>query len=305
MSVSENPERDTALAMLAYACDQLGLPDRPSVQANGQPMPPPNVETLESDAEPLPANSRPVPWRPWLWGIKVAATIGLALLSVAAIVWVSIHARPIPSPNANSTMDVSAKPASPENTAAAINTGRSQPSQHAPGEAVPASPPIVSKDADRQSIQEQTRALLDVRQEIGQLKSSQNQMTRENSELAQRLKAALETAQSNADRIEELKASLTELVRGKDSLTEQLSASQEQMTGALAQLKSSQEQLANVAAQLKSTQEQVARLTEQKSRPRTIATVAQPVVNRTQRPPPPAPSQLKLPLRANPGQSPH
>jgi hypothetical protein len=296
MTISENPDRDNALAILAQACDQLGLPNRP----------PPNVETLEPDAEPLPAKSRSVSRRPWLWGKPLLAAIGLTLMSVAAIAWISIQARSISSPAANSATEASARPALPGDIAAAIDKGRSQPSQKAAGETVLAAPLAVSKDADQQSLRDLTRALLDVRQEISQLKSSQIRLTHENAELAQRLKEVLETAQSNADRSQELKAIQTQLILGKDGLTEQLNASQAQMSGALAQLKSNQEQLENIAAQLKSTQDQIARLAEQKSRPKTIATVTQSLVSGAQRPPRPPPTspQLKLPLRTSSGPSP-
>jgi hypothetical protein len=287
MSIKESPDRDDALAILAQACDQLGLPSRP----------PSSVATLEPDEEPPPAKSRSDPRRAWSWGTPVTATIGLTMLSAAAIAWVSIQARPIPGPTANSATEASAKPALTEDIAAAVDKGRSQPSQKAAGGTVLAST-VVSKDADQQDL---TRALLDVRQEIGQLKSSQNRLAQENAELAQRLKAALEMAQNNADRAEELKAVQTQLVRDKGSSTEQLNASQEQMTGALAQLKSNQEQLANVVAQLKSTQDQIARLAEPKSRPRTIATATPSVVNSAQRRAPAASPQLKLPLRTNSG----
>jgi hypothetical protein len=285
MSISDDCDRDTALAALAHACDQLGLPDRPSAQANGQPMPQLEAKQHVRGAKPMLAESRQPSWWLWSWGTKIAATFGLTLLSIAAIAWVSFHARLIPTPTANATTDVSTKPALSKDIGSTFDAGGSQPSQQANGGAISASPLTAPKEA------EQRPTFLDVRQQIDELRSSQSQLTLANAALAQRLKSAVETAQNNADRIEELKATQTQLVSEREGLT--------------AQLKADQEQVVDIAAQLKSAQDQAARLAEQKSRPKAIAPTRQSVVNYPQKPARPAPSQLRLPLRTSSGQLPH
>jgi uncharacterized phage infection (PIP) family protein YhgE len=221
------------------------------------------------------------------------------LLSIAAIAWVSFHARLIPTPTANATTDVSTKPALSKDIGSTFDAGGSQPSQQANGGAISASPLTAPKEA------EQRPTFLDVRQQIDELRSSQSQLTLANAALAQRLKSAVETAQNNADRIEELKATQTQLVSEREGLTAQLKADQERVADALGQLKTIQEQVVDIAAQLKSAQDQAARLAEQKSRPKAIAPTRQSVVNYPQKPARPAPSQLRLPLRTSSGQLPH
>jgi DNA repair exonuclease SbcCD ATPase subunit len=299
MSMSEDPDRDTALALLAHACDQLGSPNGPAAQASEQLMRSPNAEKRKRDAKQT--KSRRVALQPWSWGTQVAATIALTLLSVAGIAWVSLHGRPTPIPITNYTTDVSAKPL--DNIASAIDSSGSPPSHQTPSGTV-STPLVASKEPDRLSAQEQTSALLDLRQQIDQLRLSQSQLSRSHAELTQRLKAALETAQNNADRIEELKSTQTQLVREKESLIARLNAGQEQATGALGQLKSTQDQIADIAAQFKLVQDQVTRLAEQKSRPKAIAPARPLVVNSPQRPAPPPSPQLRLPLRTNTGSSP-
>jgi chromosome segregation ATPase len=103
-----------------------------------------------------------------------------------------------------------------------------------------------------QSIQMITRELANVEQEIDQLKTGQAQMVRDSVELV--LKATQEMARNNADLGEQLKAG--------------------------------HEQMANIAEQLKQSQEQIARLvaSEEKQRPRTLASSPRPTHNATRKP---------------------
>jgi myosin heavy subunit len=229
--------------------------------------------------------------------------VGVGLIFVVAgIALLSRQGHPTPSAVSSSTTEASAKPILQKDITGTIDVGRSQPSAQAPAGSTLVSAATVSKGPDfTQSLQELARALADVKQEVSELKSFQSQMAHDNAQLAQRLKTTLETAQRNADGAEELKK---QLVRENGSLTEQLKANQEQMTGALLQLKSNQEQVANVTTQLKSTQDQITRLSEQKPRPKTIAVAGQPPVNRTQKPASP-PSQPRALPRNTTGQPPH
>lgn len=297
MSNQEPEDRDAALAVLARACDQLGLPEQPSIQVHASAPPLPSGKTPEPNPPGRPKETRLASRRSWRVGIRPAATIGLTLLGLAtAIAWMSIRAYPTTA-RVSVSSEASTKGSQPSDVTASIKLA--QPSTALPSTAGPNSESL-------HSAPELTHALADVRQQMDELKWSQSQMAQANAELAQRFKTALETAQSNANRADELKATQTQLAQENGRLTEQLNASQTQMTNALAQLKSNQEQLANVATQVKSTQDQMARLLEQKSHPRTALVAAQPVANRAQKPPSSPPSPLKLPLaRTGSAQPPH
>jgi septal ring factor EnvC (AmiA/AmiB activator) len=127
-----------------------------------------------------------------------------------------------------------------------------------------------------QSIQKIARELEVVEQGIDQLKTGQAQMVHDNGELAEHLKATQEMARHNADLAEDLKAAQAKMARDTVNFADQLRASQEQM--------------ANLAVQLKASQEQIARLvaaSEQKQRPRTLASSPLPIANSTRKPVPP------------------
>jgi two-component sensor histidine kinase len=300
MNTSEEPDRDAALAWLAHACDELALPNRPAAQANEPSIRSTSAPTLKQDAKPT--NLRRTASRPWSWGARVAATIGLTLLSMVGIAWLSLRDRPTPTTTASSAT-ASAKPL--QNIADVIDAGRSPPPRQTPGGSVSDPTLAASREADRQS-QEQTRMLSDLRHQIDELRVSQSQLSQANAGLTQRLKATLETAQNNANRIEELKSSQAQLVEEKESSAARLNAGQQQLTAALDQLKSIHEEVADIDAQLKSAQEQLARLTAQKSRPKAIPPAGQLVVNSPQRPARPALPPQRVPLlRTSPAQQPH
>jgi hypothetical protein len=52
MSISEEPDRDTALALLAQSLRPAGLPNQPSAQTNGPMKSAPKVGTFELDIAP-------------------------------------------------------------------------------------------------------------------------------------------------------------------------------------------------------------------------------------------------------------
>jgi two-component sensor histidine kinase len=301
MNTSEEPDRDAALSWLAHACDELALPNRPAAQANEPSIRSTSAQTLKHDAKPT--NLRRTASRPWSWGARVAATIGLTLLSMAGIAWLSLRDRQAPTTTASSAT-ASAKPL--ENVAGVTDAGRSPLPRQTPGGSVSDPALAASREADRQSFHEQTSMLSDLRHQIDELRVSQSQLSQANAGLTQRLKATLETTQNNANRIEELKFSQAQLVAEKESAAARLNAGQQQLTAALDQLKSIHEEVADIDAQLKSAQEQVARLTAQKSRPKAIPPAGQLVVNSPQRPARPALPPQRVPLlRTSPAQQPH
>jgi uncharacterized phage infection (PIP) family protein YhgE len=130
-----------------------------------------------------------------------------------------------------------------------------------------------------QSIQKIARELENVEQGIDQLKTGQSQMVHDNGELAEHLKATQEMARHNADLAEDLKAAQAQMARDNVNVAEQL--------------KASHEQIANIAEQLKESQEQIASLvaSEQKQRPRTLASSPVPIANSTRKPLPTPPSR--------------
>ena len=101
-------------------------------------------------------------------------------------------------------------------------------------------------------------------------------MVRDTAELAEHLKATQEIARHNADLTEDLKATQAQMARGNGNLADQLKASQDLMIG--------------IAEQLRQSQERAARLvvSEQKPRPKTLASSPQTVANSTPRPVTPA-----------------
>jgi uncharacterized phage infection (PIP) family protein YhgE len=125
------------------------------------------------------------------------------------------------------------------------------------------------------------RELANLQQGIDQLKAGQSQMARDNSELAEHLKASQEIARHNADLSEELKAAQAQMARDNINFADRL--------------KASQEQLASIAGQLKENQEQVGRLvaSEQKRRPKTLASSPIPIANPARR----TPTSLPPPVR--------
>jgi hypothetical protein len=215
--------------------------------------------------------------------------LAVACIGVAAFAWPSPHGQAAPEPVSTSSVLIEKKelPAratrADADVAAKTDAGLPQPSSQAPitlQRAVPEAPTTAPIAPDlAQSIQMIARELANAEQGIDQLKAGQAQMVRDNVELAEHLKATLEMARHNADLAEDLKAAQAQLARDNVNFAEQL--------------KTSQEKMANIAEQLKESQEQIARLvaSEQKQRPRTLASSPLPMANSTRKQVP-TPSQV-------------
>ncbi len=301
MSIPETPQqthsRDVALAAIAEAQKQIGLimqvedtafrlkkeKSTTGHASNEQPR----------SAEPGRESSRGRLVLRSLMGLLAVTCIG-----VAAFAWPSPHGQEPPEPISTSSVSIGktglpAQPApSKADVAANAETGLPQPSSQAQttlqraAPVVPTAAPMAPDLA--QSIQMITRELANVEQGIDQLKTGQAQMVRENAELAEHLKATQEVARHNADLAEDLKATQAQMARDNVNFAEQLKASQGKM--------------ATIAEQLKESQEQIARLlvaSEQKQRPRTLASSPLPTANSTRKPvPTPSPPQARVQTQA-------
>ena len=296
MSITATPQqchsRDVALAAITQAHGQIGHADEQLVQLDETAFKlekeknatrPPSNEQSRS-AEPGRGSSRGrLVLRRSLMGLLALACIG-----VAAFAWQSTHGQAAPEPISTSSVSIEKKelPAQPAPYNAGVATktdaGLPQPSSQAQTtlqRAAPVAPTAAPMAPDlAQSIQMIARELANVEQGIDQLKTGQAQMVRDNAELAEHLKATQEMARHNANLAEDLKAAQAQMARDNVNFAEQLKASQEQM--------------ANIAEQLKGSQEQIARLvaSEQKQRPRTLASPPLPIANSTRKPVPTPPS---------------
>jgi hypothetical protein len=202
-------------------------------------------------------------------GLLALASIG----AVAALGWQSTHGQAAPDPISTSSVSIQKKelPGQPApynaDVAAKTDAGLPQPSSQAqttPPRAAPVAPAPMDPDL-AQSIKMIARELANAEQGIDQLKTGQPQVIRDNAELAEHLKATQEMARHNTDLVEDLKAAQAQMARDNVIFAEQLKASQEQMANIAEQLKVSQEQLAHLVA------------SEQKQRPRTLASTPKPV----------------------------
>ena len=296
MSITATPQqchsRDVALAAITQAHGQIGHADEQLVQLDETAFKlekeknatrPPSNEQSRS-AEPGRGSSRGrLVLRRSLMGLLALACIG-----VAAFAWQSTHGQAAPEPISTSSVSIEKRelPAQPApynaDVAAKTEAGLPQPSSQAQTtlqRAAPIAPTAAPMAPDlAQSIQMIARELANVEQGIDQLKTGQAQMVRDNAELAEHLKATQEMARHNANLAEDLKAAQAQMARDNVNFAEQLKASQEQM--------------ANIAEQLKGSQEQIARLvaSEQKQRPRTLASSPLPIANSTRKPVPTPPS---------------
>jgi hypothetical protein len=246
-----NPH-DVAVAALKEAYEQFGRADEQLARVDEQ------VSKLEQDAVPHPSDPQTpintfqpfVPGdRPLLGGQAVRAFIGLILaacIGVAAMAWQSPSYRdaarqiiaswtpqlvPILSLIENPGLPAHLSPATFQ--AGTANTAPPEPAplaQTAPeGVAAPAAAAALSPELT-QLLQSTARDLATVGQEIGQLKTSQEQMVRANADLAEQLRAAqAQMARGNAELDEKLKAAQAQMARGNAELAEQLKAAQAQM----------------------------------------------------------------------------
>ena len=256
----QNHSREAALAAIAQAYKQIGA-DHQLVQDDETAC---KLETEKkatrhpSDEQPRfagPGSSRGRLVLRSLMGLLAVTCIG-----VAAFAWPSPDGQAAPEPISTSSVSIekkelAAQPA-PSNAGVAAETDVPQQSNQAQTtlqRAAPEAPTAAAVAPElAQSIQTITRELANVEQQIDQLKTGQAQMVRDSVELV--LKATQEMARNNADLGEQLKAG--------------------------------HEQMANIAEQLKQSQEQIARLvaSEEKQRPRTLASSPRPTHNATRKP---------------------
>ena len=256
----QNHSREAALAAIAQAYKQIGA-DHQLVQDDETAC---KLETEKkatrhpSDEQPRFAG--PGSSRGRLVLRSLMALLAVACIGVAAFAWPSPDGQAAPEPISTSSVSIEKKerPAqpAPSNAGGAAETDVPQQSNQAQTtlqRAAPEAPTAAAVAPElAQSIQTITRELANVEQEIDQLKTGQAQMVRDSVELV--LKATQEMARNNADLGEQLKAG--------------------------------HEQMANIAEQLKQSQEQIARLvaSEEKQRPRTLASSPRPTHNATRKP---------------------
>jgi len=274
--------RDTALAAIIEAHGLIGHGGEQLVQfeerafkleaKNARPHPP---NELPRSAEPGPCSSR---GGPALWSVGL---LTVAFIGITAFASRSDRGQAAPDPISTSSVskEKSEMPARPvpnkADVTAETDAGTPQPSrgqttiQRVARES-PAAAPIAPDLA--QQIQTIARELANLEQGIDQLKTGQAQMIRDNAELAEHLKAAQEMARHNADLAEDLKAAQAQMARDNVNFAEQLRTTQEQMT--------------KIAEHLKESQEQVARLlaSDQKPRPKTLASSPPPIANSPRKP---------------------
>jgi hypothetical protein len=256
----QNHSREAALAAIAQAYKQIGA-DHQLVQDDETAC---KLETEKkatrhpSDEQPRFAG--PGSSRGRLVLRSLMALLAVACIGVAAFAWPSPDGQAAPEPISTSSVSIekkelAAQPA-PSNAGVAAETDVPQQSNQAQTtlqRAAPEAPTAAAVAPElAQSIQTITRELANVEQQIDQLKTGQAQMVRDSVELV--LKATQEMARNNADLGEQLKAN--------------------------------HEQMANIAEQLKQSQEQIARLvaSEEKQRPRTLASSPRPTHNATRKP---------------------
>lgn len=258
--------RDVALAAIAQAHRQMGAGenlvqvDETAFKLEEEKIATRHPSDEQPSAEPGRGSSR---GRLVLWSL-----IGLlAVACIGAVAWPSPHGQAAPEPISTSSVSIEKKePPAPSNAGVAAKTDaglpqRSSQAQTTLQRAAPEAPTAAPMAPDlAQSIQMITRELANLEQGIDQLKTGQAQMVRDNAELAEHLTATQEMVRNNADLAEQLKAS--------------------------------HEQMATIAEQLKQSQEQIARLvaSEQKQRPRTLASSPLPTANSTRKLVPKRPS---------------
>jgi hypothetical protein len=219
---------DVAIAAVKEAYEQIGRADEQLARVDEQ------VSKLGQDAASHPSDQQKrlaVPSRRSSRGrLALLGLIGFLLaacISVAAFAWQSpyghvaklIIARWAPQRVSTSSLplekqELPAQP-SPPTVDVAANAALPQPApmaQTTPQDVAPTAAPLSSELA--QWLQTMARDLANVEQRIEQLKTSQEQMVRDNAELGEQLKAAqAQMARDNANAAEQLKASQEQMAR--------------------------------------------------------------------------------------------
>ena len=245
MNSTPKPDpHDVAIAALKEACKEIGPVDDQLAGRKGK------VSRSEQDAagDPLDQQKRAAvllrrssPGRlASLWLIGLAVVAGL---SVAAFAWQpygdaakQIIARWAPERVLLVKQEPPAEPRPPTvevTSAVGAPPQLAPPAQTTPQNLPPTAAPIAPELA--QWLQETGRELVDVEQGIKQLKASQEQMLRDNAELAKQLMAIqAQIARDNAAVTEQLKTALTQIAHDNAAVAEQLQKSQEQIASVIA-----------------------------------------------------------------------
>jgi outer membrane murein-binding lipoprotein Lpp len=115
---------------------------------------------------------------------------------------------------------------------AMVAPSQALPEAVAPKDAAPSAVALSSVLA--QQLQPMTRDLAALRQAVEQLKVRQEQLVRDNENVASQLKASQEEMARNNSIIDEIKATQIQMARESQTLTERLNASQEQLARVIA-----------------------------------------------------------------------
>ncbi|MBI5260381.1 MAG: hypothetical protein HY852_01015 [Bradyrhizobium sp.] len=269
--------REVAIALIKEACEQIGRTDEHSAPEEEKP----SRFEQESEFHGPVQQKRPTLGRPGRGGIVA--------LFLAACVCLAVLAWQLSSHSAG--LNVGRWASQQVSQLLVKREAAVQPSAPALDAVAPAAP--ISSELATQ-IQTLARDLAGAEQRIRQLNASQEQLIRDNAELAERLKATQEQlARDNAAVLEQIKAGQAQMARDFASFADQLKAVQTQIT----------RENANSAEQLEATQEEIARTSEQNLRPRppgppplaTFAPRAKPV---------PTPNQARAQPQASKSQGP-
>jgi hypothetical protein len=290
----DNRPRDLALAAIEEALGAVGhakpqemtlvAPKRNKSESHGRPIraPKPVKELLSPKPKPR----------------KLAALLAIVCGGIAVLAFQSNGEQVASEPVSTSSVPVVKKeglrtqPAPQESEAAAKKFAETQ------VEALPQSARIGSRDAAAppeltRQVQDMARDLASLAQGMDQLRTELSRIAHQNADLVEELKATRIVADRNTELAEDLRATQSQLARQISNLADQLKANQDLM--------------ASNSAQLKEAQEQVARppRSEQRQRPRPIASSQPPAANLPRRTlPKPAPSRVQVQdqTRTQPGQ---
>ncbi len=233
---TQTDPHDVALAALKQAYEQFEDGQLPPVDEQ--------VSKIDQDAARHPSDQQKrlaVPGRRGLIGLLLAACIG-----AVAIAWQSngdaakqMIARWAPQLDLNSSpAPENPVPAQPSPPALQTAAAKATPPQPAPPAQTAPEPPGQAQlllQSTRRDLAAAEQDIEQLRAGIEQLKTSQEQMVRDNAAVAEQLKASQEQmARDNAAVAEQLKASQEQMARDNTAVAEQLKASQEQMARLIA-----------------------------------------------------------------------
>lgn len=291
MSATFVPEgasaRDRALAAIEEAIGLIGQADQESDQTDELAAKRNEGDRSESRTPKLP-QKLPAPrgGRRKLFGLLALGCVG-----IGALAWRSNGGEITQEPISTSSVQTKSRagqtpPLSPSSDLVTVKDAM-PPEAQTTSQSTPTAPAAapVATELTLQ-VEDIARELSNVAQGIDRLKAEQSPIAHE---MAERLKETDAVARHNVELTEDIKATQSQLTRAIDNLTDQL--------------KSTQVLVAAIAEQLKQTQEQVAHLvsSEQRQRPRIVAPPPPTVAGLTRRPAPkpPAPAGPKTQSRMN------